>query len=417
MKKAILVGLDTKRDIYDINYSLDELEALAKECDIQSIRRITQKGEPNKVSYLGKGKLEEVLVDIAIYEPDLIIFNDELSPLMLKTITDFLNIEVIDRSNLILQIFLNHANTSEAKLEIKLAHLKYLLPRLSSLRDGFDRQAGIGSKGPGETQLELDRRKIHGDIIRLENELKEIHKMKANQIKNRKKNELKTVALVGYTNAGKSTTMNKIIDFTEKNSDKKVYSDDKLFATLSTNVRRISYKDIDFLLTDTVGFVSKLPTHLVHSFRQTLEEVKEADLIVIVLDISSKYAVEEFNVTMQILGGLNAIDKKTLVLLNKKDKLEYEPKINQLDYIAYSNFDDTSVIELLDYIHRFLLDDYHHMNIMIPYSDPKMLNFVIENTKVTSKIYLNNGISITLMSPTRFVKKIQPYCITDDYQN
>lgn len=310
MKRAILVGIDSKRDLYDINYSLNELKALASECDILSCQTMIQKGEVNKVSYIGSGKLEELKVEIKMYNADIVIFNDELSPLMLKTLNDELDIEVIDRSLLILDIFLKNARTNEAKMEIKLAHLKYLYPRLSSLRDGFDRQGGIGSKGSGETQLELDRRHISNEIIHLERELEESHKMKENQIKRRQKDGIKTVALVGYTNAGKSTTMNSIIDYTENLTSKKVLAQNRLFATLTTSVRRIEYNNTTFLLSDTVGFVSKIPNHLIHSFNETLLEASNADLIIVVLDASSKYAYLELQTTINTLYSLGLSDKK-----------------------------------------------------------------------------------------------------------
>lgn len=414
MKKAILVGIDSKTDSYDITYSLDELEKLAKECEICVIDRLIQKGTPDNVSYIGKGKLEELLVDVKLQEPDIVIFNDELSPLQLRTVSDTLPCEVIDRSLLILDIFLRHARTNEAKLEIKLAHLKYLAPRLSSLRSGFDRQGGVGMRGPGETQLELDRRNIQNDILKIQNELKEIHKMKTLQIEKRKKNNLKTVALVGYTNAGKSTTMNKIIDFTDKDDSKKVLSENKLFATLNTSVRRIEYDGVEFLLTDTIGFVSKLPTHLIHSFRQTLEEVKEADLIIHVLDASSEYVLEQFDITMNVLNSIGASDKKMLILINKSDLCEALPQVKNLDSLVYSNKNDTDVSKLLLYIRDYLLDDYQKMSLVLPYSDAKMLNFIIENTKVISKIYSNDGILLEIMSPIQHVKKLSLYEVKDD---
>ena len=414
MKKAILVGIDSKTDSYDITYSLDELEKLAKECEICVIDRLIQKGTPDNVSYIGKGKLEELLVDVKLQEPDIVIFNDELSPLQLRTVSDTLPCEVIDRSLLILDIFLRHARTNEAKLEIKLAHLKYLAPRLSSLRSGFDRQGGVGMRGPGETQLELDRRNIQNDILKIQNELKEIHKMKTLQIEKRKKNNFKTVALVGYTNAGKSTTMNKIIDFTDKDDSKKVLSENKLFATLNTSVRRIEYDGVEFLLTDTIGFVSKLPTHLIHSFRQTLEEVKEADLIIHVLDASSEYVLEQFDITMNVLHSIGASDKKMLILINKSDLCEVLPQVKNLDSLVYSNKNDTDVSKLLLYIRDYLLDDYQKMSLVLPYSDAKMLNFIIENTKVISKIYSNEGIILEIMSPIQHVKKLSLYEAKDD---
>lgn len=409
MKRAILVGIDSKRDLYDINYSLNELKALASECDILSCQTMIQKGEINKVSYIGSGKIEELKVEIKMYNADIVIFNDELSPLMLKTLNDEIDVEVIDRSLLILDIFLKNARTNEAKMEIKLAHLKYLYPRLSSLRDGFDRQGGIGSKGSGETQLELDRRHVSNEIVRLERELEDSHKMKENQIKRRKKDGIKTVALVGYTNAGKSTTMNTIIDYTENLASKKVLAQNRLFATLSTAVRRIEYNNTSFLLTDTVGFVSKIPNHLIHSFNETLLEASNADLIIVVLDASSKYAYLELQTTINTLYSLGLSDKKMLILLNKIDLCETMPKISGADYLPFSNVNLEYMDKLLSYISNTLNEGMIDMTVLIPFTDGKALNFIRENTKVISQIYLDSGIQITLKCDSRYYKKLSMY--------
>ncbi len=409
MKKAILIAIQNGYE--NIEYSLEEMKNLAKECDIEIIGRLVQKGKINPKTYIGSGKLDELLVDIKLDNPDYIICNDELSPLMLKNLNDYLPCEVLDRSLVILDIFLRHAKTKEAKLEIELAHLRYLLPRLSSLRDGFDRQGGIGSKGPGETQLELDRRKISGDILRKERELLGIHKMKKVQIEKRKKKNLQTVALVGYTNAGKSSTMNTLLNYVTYSNAKTVKAENRLFATLETSVRYLEYQNIGFLLSDTVGFVSKLSTHLIHSFHETLAEVKDADLIIHVLDISNEFALEQFSVTMNVLSSLGVSNKKTLVLLNKADLCDNIPKVSGVDYIPFSNKTGLNVKEVLDYILNHISEDYESLSVRIPYSDAKILNFIIENTNVISKVYENDGISVELMCPRRFLSRVIPYQI------
>lgn len=408
MKKGILVGIDNKDDIYDIDYSLNELGTLAMEIGIKPIDKITQKTGINKYTYVGSGKLEEILVEIKMNDADVVIFNDELSPLMYKNIEEYLGIEILDRSSVILEIFLNHAHTTEAKLEVKLANLKYLYPRLSSLRDGFDRQRA-GDKGSGETQLELDRRKTLNEINRIECQLKEAHKMKDRVIQRRKKDGIKTVALVGYTNAGKSSTLNSIIEYTNKSSDKMVYAKNQLFATLDTAVRRIEYNQTSFLLTDTIGFVSKLPHHLVNSFKETLMEVAQADLIVHVIDASSKYAYMEFQTTMQVLQSLNVSDKKMLVLLNKIDLCENIPMVNGIDSIEFSATTKYNIDKLLKYITDYLNSDMISTTILIPYDDGKMLNFVRVNTKIISQISLNDGYQITLLCDKKLYSKISIY--------
>lgn len=409
MKKAILVGLSTKNDDYSLDYSLEELKNLVKECDIEVINIVKQKGRLNPKTYIGSGKIEELLVEIKLDSPDYVICNDELSPLMLKNLNDILPCEVRDRSLVILDIFSKHAKTTEANLEIKLAHLKYLLPRLQSLREGFDRQGGLGSKGPGETQLELDRRKVYNDILKIEKQLEEIHKMKASQIEHRKKNNLKTVSLVGYTNAGKSSTMNTLIKYLDEHNPKTVKAEDKLFATLTTSVRKLEHKNVEFLLTDTVGFVSKLPTHLVHSFNQTLAEVKDADLIIHVLDISNKYAKEQYDITNQVLLSLGVDLDKVLVLFNKIDLCDSIPKEIDGPFLNFSNKTMYNVAKTLDYIVNYLTSDYVNLSLIIPYSDSKIMNFIIENTKVLSKLYQNDGIYLEIEAPNRYVDRLKKY--------
>lgn len=409
MKRAILVAVENIKDEYSIDYSLDELAKLAKECEIETISKLVQKGSINSKTYIGKGKLEELLVEIKLDNPDIIIFNDELSPLMLKNLQNAIECEIADRSSIILDIFLKHAKTTEAKLEIKLAQLRYTLPRLSQLHDGFDRQGGVGMRGPGETQLELDKRHITNEINRVEQELLHLHQMKKSQIDSRKKSNVKTVALVGYTNAGKSSTMNSILSYVDKSKDKLVKAENKLFATLSTSVRNVNYQNVNFLLTDTVGFVSKLPTHLIHSFQQTLAEVKDADLIVHVIDISNPFAYEQYMVTMNVLATLNAKIDNMLVLLNKADLCELPDNFKKEGYIPFSNKTGLNVKETLDYIITELTKDYQRLSIRLPYSDAKILNFVIENTRVLSKIYETDGISIELLCPIQYLKKLMPY--------
>ncbi len=408
MKKAILVGIDNKDDLYDIDYSLNELSTLAGEIGITTALKITQKGSINKYTYVGSGKLSEILVEVKMLEADVVIFNDELSPLMYKNIQEILQLEILDRSSIILEIFLNHAHTTSSKLEIKLANLKYLYPRLSSIREGFDRQRA-GDKGSGETQLELDRRKTLNDINRIEKALEEEHRMKSRVIQRRKKDGIKTVALVGYTNAGKSSTLNSIIEYTNKDIDKMVYAKNQLFATLDTSVRRIDYNQTSFLLTDTIGFVSKLPHHLVNSFKETLMEVAEADLIIHVLDASSKYAYMEFQTTMQVLQDLDVSDKKMLILLNKIDLCEQKPSVNGIDSIEFSAKTKHNIDKLLKYITNYLNSDMINTTVLIPYSDGKMLNYVRNNAKIISQVSLDSGYQITLTCDKRYYSKISLY--------
>ncbi len=409
MEKAILVGIDNNKIEFDIDYSLNELERLAKEIKIHSVYKLVQKGEINKKTYIGQGKVEELLVEIKMYDANVVIFNDELSPLMIKNLSEILNCKIIDRALLILEIFKQNAKTSGAKLEIKLANLKYLYPRLSSLRDGFDRQGGINSKGSGETQLELDRRYVANEITRLEEKLRHASKIKESQIKHRKKQDIKTVALVGYTNAGKSSTLNTILEYTKVKEDKKVLSEDRLFATLDTKVRKINYNNTSFLLTDTIGFVSKIPNNLIYSFKETLLEASYADLILIVLDASSKYAYIELQTTMSTLYELGFKDKKMLLLLNKVDKCEVVPKISGIDCMTFSNITLENIDNLLNYITNFINKDLIELSLNIPYSEGKILSFIKENTQVISMLYNDDGVFVNLKCDKKYYKMLSIY--------
>lgn len=409
MEKAILVGIDNNKIEFDIDYSLNELERLAKEIKIHSVYKLVQKGEINKKTYIGQGKVEELLVEIKMYDANVVIFNDELSPLMIKNLSEILNCKIIDRALLILEIFKQNTKTSGAKLEIKIANLKYLYPRLSSLRDGFDRQGGINSKGSGETQLELDRRYVANEITRLEEKLRHASKMKESQIKHRKKQDIKTVALVGYTNAGKSSTLNTILEYTKANEDKKVLSEDRLFATLDTKVRKINYNNTSFLLTDTIGFVSKIPNNLIYSFKETLLEASYADLILIVLDASSKYAYIELQTTISTLYELGFKDKKMLLLLNKIDKCEVVPKISGIDCMTFSNITLENIENLLNYITNFINKDLIELSLNIPYSDGKILSFIKENTQIISMLYNDDGVFVNLKCDKKYYKMLSIY--------
>ena len=249
--RAILVGVSTKNDTYDIEYSLTELENLADALDIKCVYKISQKlDKPNSKTYIGSGKLDEIVIAIHAYDADIVIFNDELSPSQLRNVEDILKIDVMDRSYLILKIFEERATTREAKLEIKLAKCMYMLPRIQFMREKESRSGGasgaLSSKGAGETQTELDRRHLMAEINHLQKELEHAKKMKINQIEKRKRNDVPIVALVGYTNAGKSSTMNSILEYIDK--EKKVFAKDQLFATLSTYNRKITYQKKDFIL-------------------------------------------------------------------------------------------------------------------------------------------------------------------------
>lgn len=411
--RAILVGVTTINDRYDIEYSLEELKGLCEAIDIETIDTFTQTlDRPNTRFYVGSGKLNEIAIAIYATKADIVVFNDELTPTQLRNIEDFLKIEVLDRSYLVLKIFEQRAQNKEAKLEIKLAKDLYLLPRIQYLREKDDRIGGGAStktRGSGETQRELDKRHLMNEIYHIKNELAQIRKMKLNQIEKRKKNEIPIVALVGYTNAGKSSTMNTILEYTNK-EDKKVLAKDQLFATLSTFNRKITINKIDFMLVDTIGFVSKLPHNLVESFYQTLQEVKNADLIIHVLDSSSPYINEELNVVLEVLHNLEATNIPTVFLLNKWDKTQSE-NLTIMGYksIQFSNKTKQGLNELINTIIEEVSPHTIHARILIPYSRGDLANIIETKATIMKKEYQNYGTYFECEIPKNIYDKFHEF--------
>ncbi|MBX2949571.1 MAG: GTPase HflX [Crocinitomicaceae bacterium] len=319
-ERCVLVGVITSDINEDIAHEyLDELEFLAETAGALTQHRFLQKMPmPNPKTFVGTGKLEEIHQYIKENEIDLCIFDDELSPSQLRNIERTLEVKVLDRNNLILDIFASRARTSHAKTQVELAQLQYLLPRLTRMWTHLERQkGGIGMRGPGETQIETDRRIIQQKISLLKSRLSEIDKQMAIQRGNR--GQLVRVALVGYTNVGKSTLMNLL-------SKSEVFAENKLFATLDTTVRKVVIDNLPFLLTDTVGFIRKLPHQLVESFKSTLDEVREADILVHVLDLAHPNFEDHYNVVNETLNEIDKTEKPTIVVFNKIDQFVYQPK-------------------------------------------------------------------------------------------
>ena len=320
-EKAVLVGLVTRtQDERKTDEYLDELAFLADTAGAEPVARFTQKLEyPNPRTYVGTGKLEELQRYVEENEIGLVIFDDELSPKQVANIEKELKIKILDRTSLILDIFAKRAQTATARTQVELAQYQYLLPRLTRMWTHLERQrGGIGMRGPGETQIETDRRIILDRISRLKEELAAIDHQKTVQRKNRGK--LTRVALVGYTNVGKSTLMNLL-------SKSEVFAENKLFATLDTTVRKVVVENLPFLLTDTVGFIRKLPSNLVDSFKSTLDEVREADLLVHVVDISHPNFEEQIEVVNKTLSEVcGSADKPMIMVFNKIDAFRYTPK-------------------------------------------------------------------------------------------
>ncbi|WP_299524631.1 GTPase HflX [uncultured Lutibacter sp.] len=337
-EEAVLIGVVTQhQDEEQANEYLDELEFLTLTAGGIAVKRFTQKLEmPHPKTFIGTGKLEEVRDYMQTHHIETAIFDDELSSSQLRNIEKVLNCKVLDRTNLILDIFAKRAQTSYARTQVELAQCQYLLPRLTRLWTHLERQkGGIGLRGPGETEIETDRRIIRDKIVLLKSKLKIIDKQMAVQRKNRGK--MVRVALVGYTNVGKSTLMNVV-------SKSDVFAENKLFATLDTTVRKVVIKNIPFLLTDTVGFIRKLPTQLVESFKSTLDEVREADLLLHVVDISHANFEDHIASVNKILDEIKSADKPTLMVFNKIDAYQHQT-IDEDDLVTEKTKDHFTLAE------------------------------------------------------------------------
>ncbi|MDR1357691.1 MAG: GTPase HflX [Tannerellaceae bacterium] len=319
-EKAVLVGLITpQQNEQKVQEYLDELAFLADTAGCEPVKKFQQRMDyPHPVTFVGTGKLSEIKDYVVEHEIGLVIFDDELSAKQLRNIEKELQVKILDRTNLILDIFARRAQTAHAKTQVELAQYQYMLPRLTRLWTHLERQrGGIGMRGPGETQIETDRRIILARIAKLKQDLVDIDKQKSLQRKNRGK--MVRVALVGYTNAGKSTLMNQL-------SKSEVFAEDKLFATLDTTVRKVIVENLPFLLSDTVGFIRKLPTELIESFKSTLDEVREADLLVHVVDVAHPGFEEQIEVVTKTLSEIDNSKKPLILVFNKIDAFTFVPK-------------------------------------------------------------------------------------------
>jgi GTP-binding protein HflX len=319
-ERVILVGLITRfQDTEKVNEYLDELAFLSETAGAATVKRFVQRlDSPDTRTFVGKGKLEEIIAYIKANDIQIAIFDDELTPSQLKNIERVIGCRVLDRTTLILDIFAKRARTAQAKTQVELAQYKYLLPRLTRMWTHLEKQrGGIGMRGPGETEIETDRRVIRDKLSKLRERLSDIDKQNSTQRKRR--GEIIRVALVGYTNVGKSTIMNVL-------SKSEVFAENKLFATLDTTVRKVVLDTVPFLLSDTVGFIRKLPHDLVESFKSTLDEVREADILVHVVDISHNNFEEHIRVVNETLADIGAIDKPILMVFNKIDAYLFVPK-------------------------------------------------------------------------------------------
>lgn len=389
--RAILVGLQLKEDI---SYSMDELEGLAQADGVEVIGRIIQSVEkPNTATLIGKGKVQELTEMCRNMEADTIIFDEELSGVQLRNLEEATGVRVIDRTILILDIFADRATSKEGKLQVELAQLQYRMPRLTGFGKSLSRLGGgIGTRGPGEKKLETDRRHISGRIDDIKSELKKANKNRTIQRVSREKSKMPIVALMGYTNSGKSAIMNKLLAMTDR-EEKVVKSQDMLFATLDTQHRKISVgPGNEFILIDTVGFVSKLPHGLVEAFKSTLDEVKYADLLVHVVDSSYENRDFQIDVTNNVIGQIGAGSKEKIMAYNKMD-LVHEPPIdisgNDVVYVSAKTGDNMDM--LLSKIKEKLFGRRIHAKLMIPYDKGAVTSYLCENAEIISMEYEPEG--------------------------
>lgn len=405
-ERAVLVGVDF--GLYDAQVSIDELEQLADTAGAQVIAKLIQKRDkPEKATYIGSGKLEELRDFAGANEADLLIFDCELTPSQQRNIENETDVRVIDRTTLILDIFAARARSGEGKIQVELAQLKYSLPRLGGKGTEMSRLGGgIGTRGPGETKLESDKRHIRRRIQSLEEELAEIAKRRENLRTRRKKDGVETVAIVGYTNAGKSTLMNAL-------TDAGVLAENKLFATLDPTSRALTLPDgRQVMLIDTVGLVRRLPHHLVEAFRSTLEEAANASVILNVCDASDECCVEHLAVTEQLLHSLGCDSIPVIPVLNKCDICGDRFILPaQGKFVMISAKNAAGLDNLLARIQLSLPVTRKKAEMLIPYSDGGLVNFIREDGVLLSEDYRADGIYIKAVMDVGFIEKHKEYLI------
>ncbi|KKY01874.1 GTP-binding protein HflX [Paraclostridium benzoelyticum] len=406
VEKALLVGLNIttnvkKVDDIDINESMEELKELAKAAGAEVVGSIIQNRPAREAAfYIGKGKVEEIRAYCESLDATVVIFNDELSGAQIRNIEELVQRKVIDRTTLILDIFAQRALSKEGKLQVELAQLKYRMPRLYGMGGEMSRTgAGIGTRGPGEQKLEVDKRHILNKMADIRQELRDVKKNRDTQRAQRLKSNIPIVALVGYTNAGKSTLLNELIKTHKDYSvEKEVLSKDMLFATLDVTLRKALLPNKrEFLVVDTVGFVSKLPHDLVEAFKATLEEVHYADLIVHVVDATNDSFEIQENTTKNVLKELDANDKPTIMAYNKIDKLDLDiyPK-NQENTVYISAKQGINMDKLIDMIQNALMENTYKVNLLLPYDKGDIFNKLKNKYNIEKFEYVENGIELTV---------------------
>ena len=390
--RAILVGVQMKEDL---SYYMEELNGLAEAANIVVLGQVIQNREkPTSALYIGKGKVEEIAEMCKNMDANTVIFNNELSGMQIRNLEDATGVTVLDRTILILDIFARRATSGEGKLQVEMAQLQYRLPRLLGFGKSLSHTgAGIGTRGPGEKKLEIDRRHIRHRIDEIKKEIDEAAKVRATQRSKREKEGKPIVALVGYTNSGKSAIMNCLLNMSEK-SEKTVFEEDMLFATLGTSHRKIKLDSKhEFILIDTVGFVSKLPHLLIKAFKSTLEEVVYADLLLNIVDASFEQRDFHIDVTDKVLKEIGAADKEKIIVYNKIDLVEdRDPPYATGEKTVYVSAKTGEGIEtLIDEIKKAVFGDFIITELMIPYENGSISSYLCEKCKVLEMDYRNEG--------------------------
>lgn len=415
-QKAILVGVCLENTA-DFDASMEELAQLAASCGIETAGVVTQKLDAvNTAHYIGPGKLPEIALYVRNTHADVVIFNDELSPSQIRNLEKACDGPVKDRTMLILDIFARRARTREARLQVETASLRYMLPRLAGMHRSLSQQTGgVGTttRGAGEKLLELNRRQIQTRIARLDRELEILVGQRQTRRRQRRRTGIPVVSLVGYTNAGKSTLLNALLRYTGQPADKEVLEKDMLFATLETSVRHITLPgNRSFLLTDTVGFVRRLPHHLVKAFRSTLEEVGESDLLIHVVDCSSPEYREQIDVTNETLRQIGVEDIPVIYAFNKSDRTDIRPRMENSESVTVSARDGTGLDRLAEAIAHHIFSDTVRCEMRIPFREGETVDYLRRHAHILSADYKPDGTHLLLdCSPAdyrRFYQYVQP---------
>ncbi|WP_125568793.1 GTPase HflX [Companilactobacillus insicii] len=395
-ERVIVAGVSHKQ--VDFDYTMEELGSLVEANNMEVADVIKQNVDSvSAKTYFGLGKVTEIKQIANADDVTTIVLNDELTPSQIRNLEKETKLSFMDRTELILQVFSNRAHTRQAKLQVEIAKLQYQLPRIHPSGNPLDQQSasgGLANRGAGETKLELDRRVIRKRITYLKDQLKTVDKTINVQSRRRTNTSLPLVSLVGYTNAGKSTTMNGLLNFNKEDSDdRKVFEKDMLFATLDTSVRKIDLEDnTSFLLSDTVGFVSKLPHNLIESFKTTLKEAKDADLLVQVIDVSDEHWKNMLEVTENTLREVGVTGKPMIYAFNKADlKPDQVFPTIEGDNIYYSALDNSSIQKLVELIKLKLFSGYKTVDLLIPYDQQKITEQLLKNAQIISKEFTNDG--------------------------